>query len=201
MLNSLKPGQYDFINLLPACYPLKNKDGTMKKGYIQVYTGDGKGKTTAAMGLIVRALGAGLKVYFGQFLKNHPYSEVKGLASFPGHNLRHDQFGTKRRVSDPMTEADYEAALKGLETAEREMLEGGYDLVILDEFNIVAGYKLVDEKRLKAFIDNKPEGTELVLTGRSAPDWLIERADLATEMKMVKHYYEAGIPARKGIES
>ncbi len=172
----------------------------MKKGYIQVYTGDGKGKTTASIGLAVRALGAGMKVYFGQFLKNHPYSEVKGLASFPGNNLKQEQFGTKRSISDPMTEADYEAALTGIETIEKEMLEGGYDLMILDEFNLVAGYNIVAEERLKEFISKKPDTTELVFTGRSAPEWLKERADLVTEMKMIKHYYEKGIPARKGIE-
>lgn len=173
----------------------------MKKGYIQVYTGDGKGKTTASMGLIVRSIGAGHKVYFGQFLKNHPYSEIKGLAMFPKEQIKTAQFGTKRCVSDPMTEADYEAAREGLATAEREMLEGGYDLFILDEFNLIAGYKIVAEEALKAFIDKKPEGTELVLTGRSAPDWLRERADLVTEMTLVKHYYDNGVPARKGIES
>ena len=172
----------------------------MKKGYIQVYTGDGKGKTTASMGLIVRALGAGMKVYFGQFLKNHPYSEVKGLASIPGDRLKQAQFGTKRSVTDPMTEADYEAARAGIDTAEKEMLEGGYDLVVLDEFNLLAAYDFVSRKRLELFIENKPETTELVLTGRSAPEWLISRADLVTEMKMVKHYYEADVPARKGIE-
>ena len=173
----------------------------MKKGYIQVYTGDGKGKTTAAMGLIVRALGNGMKVYFGQFLKNHPYSEIKTLQKLSGAQLTLAQFGTKRPVLEPMNEEDKTAALAGIQAAETKMKDGGYDLIILDEFNIVAGHKLVDEARLKLFIDNKPEGTELVLTGRSAPGWLIERADLVTEMKMIKHYFENGVPARKGIES
>ena len=173
----------------------------MKNGYIQVYTGDGKGKTTASMGLIVRALGAGMSIYFGQFLKNHPYSEIKTLESLAGSNLKIKQFGTKRKVTDPMNEKDYEAALAGLEAAEEAMLSGEYDLVILDEFNIIAGYHLVEEARLKEFLDKKPKHTELVLTGRGAPEWLKTRADLVTEMKMIKHYYEAGVPARKGIES
>jgi cob(I)alamin adenosyltransferase len=173
----------------------------VKKGYIQVYTGDGKGKTTASMGLIVRALGNGMKIYFGQFLKNHPYSEIKTLQKLAGDQLTLAQYGTKRPVLEPMNEEDNKAALAGIEIAEKEMLEGGYDLVILDEFNIVAGYKLVDKKRLIEFIDKKPEGTELVFTGRGAPDWLQDRADLVTEMKMVKHYFTVGIPARKGIES
>lgn len=173
----------------------------MKKGYIQIYTGNGKGKTTASMGLIVRALGSGMKVYFGQFLKNHPYSEIKTLQKLAGNQLMLAQFGTTRKVTEPMNEEDNKAALAGIEAAEQEMLGGDYDLLILDEFNIVAGYKLVDEARLKSFIDKKPEGTELVLTGRSAPEWLQARADLVTEMKMIKHYYDAGVPARKGIES
>ena len=173
----------------------------MRNGYIQVYTGDGKGKTTASMGLIVRALGAGIRVYFGQFLKNHPYSEIKTLEKLAGDKLTIQQFGTKRKVTAPMNEEDNKAALAGIETAEAEMINGKYDLVILDEFNIVANYGLVDEERLKDFVDKKPAGTELVLTGRGAPEWLRERADLVTEMKMIKHYFEAGVPARKGIES
>ena len=172
----------------------------MKKGYLQVYTGDGKGKTTASMGLIVRALGSGMRVYFGQFLKNNSYSEIKTLENLAGENLKLRQFGTKRPVNEPMNEEDNAAALAGINEVEQEMINGGWDLIILDELNIVAGYKLVDEVRLKSFIDKKPETTELVFTGRSAPDWLIKRADLVTEMKMIKHYYDAGVPARKGIE-
>ena len=173
----------------------------MNKGYIQIYTGDGKGKTTASIGLIVRALGNNMKIYFGQFLKNHPYSEIKTLQKLAGDQLTLAQYGTNRPVLEPMNEKDQTAALAGIETAESEMLSGDYDLIILDEFNIVAGYKLVDEARLKSFIDKKPEGTELVFTGRSAPEWLIEKADLVTEMKLIKHYFDAGVPARKGIES
>lgn len=173
----------------------------MKKGYIQVYTGDGKGKTTASMGLIVRAIGAGHKVYFGQFLKHHPYSEIKGMSHFPKEQIKYAQFGTKRCVSDPMTEADYEAARNGLAAAEKEMLEGGYDVFILDEFNLIAGYDIIQKDKLVSFIEKRPERTELILTGRSAPDWLKEKADLVTEMKPLKHYYDNGVPARKGIES
>jgi len=173
----------------------------MEKGYIQVYTGDGKGKTTASMGLVLRALGSGMKVYFGQFLKNHRYSEIKSFENFPGSSLRIRQFGTKRPVNEPMNEKDYDAALSGIEEAEREMLSGKWNLIVLDEFNIVAGSKLVEEGRLKAFIDKKPKGIELILTGRGAPDWLLKKADLVTEMRMIKHYYNNGVQARKGIES
>ncbi|MBI9108024.1 MAG: cob(I)yrinic acid a,c-diamide adenosyltransferase [Spirochaetales bacterium] len=173
----------------------------MNKGYLQVYTGDGKGKTTASMGLTVRALGGGMRVYFGQFLKNNRYSEIKTLEKLAGDALKIRQFGTKRPVLEPMNEEDFKAALAGIEEAEREMESGIWDLMVLDEFNIVAGYKLVKQARLEAFLDKKPEGTELVLTGRSAPEWLIERADLVTEMKLIKHYFDAGVPARKGIES
>ena len=172
----------------------------MAKGFIQIYTGDGKGKTTAALGLTLRAIGAGKKVYIGQFLKNGDYSEIKTLKKLQGPQLKIEQFGVKRPVTDPMSREDNEAALGGIRKVETEMSDGGWDLIILDEFNIIADMQLVDTERLKTFISNKPEETELVLTGRGAPDWLRKKAGLITEMKMIRHYYNEGIQARKGIE-
>ena len=172
----------------------------MQKGYVQIYTGDGKGKSTASMGLIVRALGNDFKIFFGQFMKNKIYSEIKTLKKFPKAQLRLEQFGTDRRVGGPVNVKDSEAALLGIELVQKEMLTGEYDLIILDEFNLAAHYKLITEKRIIEFLEKKPKHTELVFTGRNAPSWLIEKADLVTEMKMIKHYFNQGVPARKGIE-
>ncbi len=172
----------------------------MQKGFIQIYTGDGKGKSTAAMGLIVRALGNDFKIFFGQFMKNKTYSEIKTLKSLSKEQLRLEQFGTDRKVGDPVKEKDSEAALSGIELVQSEMLTGEYDLIILDEFNLAAHYGLITEERVLEFLMKKPKHTELVFTGRNAPDWLIDRADLVTEMKMVKHYFKQGVQARKGIE-
>lgn len=172
----------------------------MTKCYIQIYTGDGKGKSTAAMGMIVRALGNDFKIFFGQFMKNKTYSEIKTLKNFSEDKLRLEQFGTDRRVGAPLTPKDYEAALLGIELAETEMLTRNYDLMILDEFNLTAHYKLISKECILNFIEKKPKTMELVITGRYAPGWLIEKADLVTEMKMVKHYFSKGVAARKGIE-
>jgi cob(I)alamin adenosyltransferase len=175
----------------------------MKQGYIQIYTGNGKGKTTAAIGLTVRALGNGLRVFFGQFLKEGAYSEIKALKQLQGMaagRLRIEQFGSGRDVNDPVDERDYTAALSGIETAEAAMNSGNYDLIILDEFNLTASMKLVPEARLKSFLELKPGEMELVLTGRNAPGWLVDRADLVTEMTLIKHYFEKGVAARRGIE-
>ena len=172
----------------------------MQKGFIQIYTGTGKGKSTAAMGLIVRAFGNDFKIFFGQFMKNRIYSEIKTLKKISKEQLRLEQFGTNRRVGDPVNEQDHEAALLGIELAQKEMLTGKYDLMVLDEFNLAAYYKLVSEERTMEFLGKKPKHMELVLTGRNAPEWLMEKADLVTEMKMVKHYISQGVSARKGIE-
>lgn len=172
----------------------------MQNGFIQIYTGAGKGKSTAAMGLIVRALGNDFKIFFGQFMKNRIYSEIKTLKKISKEQLRLEQFGTNRRVGNPVNEQDHKAALLGIELAQKEMLTGKYDLMILDEFNLAAHYKLVSEERILEFLGKKPKHMELVLTGRSAPEWLIGEADLVTEMKMIKHYFSRGVAARKGIE-
>lgn len=171
------------------------------KGYIQVYTGNGKGKTTAAIGLAVRAAGHKEKTFIGQFLKGQDYGElhaVKNLSPL----ITIEQFGRKgfyHVTKDPDKE-DIQSARNGLDKCEKAMLSGKYRIIILDEINVTVYFNLLSEKDIHSFLDQKPKDVEIVLTGRYAPDSFIERADLVTEMKEVKHYYEKGIQARKGIE-
>ncbi|MFY9312798.1 MAG: cob(I)yrinic acid a,c-diamide adenosyltransferase [Tepidanaerobacteraceae bacterium] len=170
----------------------------MEKGYIQVYTGNGKGKTTAALGLSLRAVCAGKKVFFAQFVKGMRYSELDAEKYLPGLTIK--QFGRQCFIYDEPTEEDIEAAVKGLEECERILASGEYDLVVLDEINIALYYKLFPLDRVLSMLDKRHEKTEVVLTGRYAPQELIDRADLVTEMKEIKHYYNKGVPAREGIE-
>jgi cob(I)alamin adenosyltransferase len=170
------------------------------QGYVQVYTGDGKGKTTAALGLALRAAGAGLKVFIGQFIKSAPYSEIKALERFSDHiSIR--QFGRGCFIRGNPCQADIDLARQALDGIGDALRSGAYDVVIADEANVAFGCRLVSEADLIALIDARPPHVELVLTGRNAPARIIERADLVTEMKPVKHYYEKGVSARKGIES
>lgn len=171
------------------------------KGYIQVYTGNGKGKTTAAIGLAVRAAGHKEKTFIGQFLKGQDYGElhaVKNLSPL----ITIEQFGRKGfyHVTKDPDEEDIQSAKNGLDKCEKAMLSGKYRIIILDEINVTIYFNLLSEKDIHSFLDKKPKDVELVLTGRYAPDSFIKRADLVTEMKEVKHYYEKGIQARKGIE-
>ncbi len=170
----------------------------MEKGYIQVYTGNGKGKTTAALGLSVRAVCAGKKVFFAQFVKGMRYSELNAAKFLPGLEIK--QFGRDCFIYKEPTEEDIEAAVKGLEECEKILASGKYDLVVLDEINIALYYKLFPLDRVLIMLDNRHEKTEVVLTGRYAPQELIDKADLVTEMKEIKHYYTKGVPAREGIE-
>jgi cob(I)alamin adenosyltransferase len=169
------------------------------QGYVQVYTGDGKGKTTAALGLALRAAGAGLKVYIGQFIKSADYSEIKALERFAGQ-ITLEQFGRGCFIRGNPCQADIEVARKALEAIGAALTSGRYGLVIADEANVAFGCKLIGEADLIALIDSRPAHVELVLTGRNAPPAVIERADLVTEMKPVKHYYERGVLSRDGIE-
>lgn len=175
------------------------------KGYIQVYTGSGKGKTTAALGLTVRALGAGLSVYIGQFLKTGDYSEIKtmkklaGICS-PGQKLTLEQFGADRVIRQETRDEDVAAAEAGWERCRRAALSGEYDLVIMEEINVVIHLGQLSLSPVKEFLAQKPAAVELILTGRNAPGEILALADLVTEMVPIKHYFEAGVPARKGIE-
>jgi len=178
---------------------LKNGEPKMNKGYVQVYTGDGKCKTTAALGLAVRAVGAGLRVYFGQFIKGCDYSEIKVLRErFP--EVKVDQYGSGRFVRGTPPVEEVALAMKGLEALREAMRSGKYDVVIADEANTAVGVGLFTEADLLALMDAKPESVELVLTGRGAGKRVCERADLVTEMKCGKHYYDAGVHGRPGIE-
>lgn len=169
------------------------------KGYIQIYTGNGKGKTTAALGLALRAVGAGKKVFFAQFVKGKPYAEIEAVTKYlPQITIQ--QYGRGCFIEKAPTEADIQAAQHGLEEIEKIIRTGEHDVVILDEACIALYFKLISLEQLIAAIKAKPEATEIVVTGRYAPKELIECADLVTEMKEVKHYYTQGIEAREGIE-
>jgi cob(I)alamin adenosyltransferase len=169
------------------------------KGYIQVYTGNGKGKTTAALGLALRAAGAGKKIFFAQFVKGRVYSETEALNRYiPEIKLK--QYGLETFILNTPTEKDIDAARKGLAEVTRIIEEDLYDMIILDEASIAIYFNLFSAPELIAAIMKKSPETEIVITGRNAPAELIEIADLVTEMKEIKHYYTKGVEARKGIE-
>ena len=169
------------------------------KGYIQVYTGNGKGKTTAAFGSALRAAGAGMKVFIAQFVKGQEYSEITAVHELlPTVTVQ--QYGLACFIVNTPTQADIDIARKGLEEVSAIIASGEYDIVILDEANIAIFYKLFTAAELIAILKSKPENVEVILTGRYACPEIIEAADLVTEMKEVKHYYTQGVQARIGIE-
>jgi len=169
------------------------------KGYIHVYTGNGKGKTTAALGLALRAVGAGKKVFFAQFVKGKIYSEIEAIRKFvPCIAIK--QYGLGCFIIEKPTDADIQAARKGLTEVADILKSEKYNVVILDEANIALYYQLFSIDEFLDVLKNKNPETEVVITGRYAPEKLIELADLVTEMKEVKHYYNRGVEARKGIE-
>ncbi len=171
----------------------------LDKGYVQLYTGDGKGKTTAALGLALRASGRGLHTYIGQFMKGQRYGELKALRDNPFITL--EQYGDPRCIRREEVTAEHVAqAHQGLDRAREAMLSGDYDLVVLDEVNVSIWFRVLETEEVLALLDEKPERVEVVLTGRRAPQELIDRADLVTEMREVKHYYQQGVMARVGIE-
>ena len=174
----------------------------MKKGFIQIYTGNGKGKTTAAIGLAVRAAGHGMKSYIVQFMKDHPYGEIESLKRLSEwitlEQFGNDEFVLKREHPD---RKDIEVAERGLVRAREKMLDGEYDIIVLDEVCVAIYFRLLKVSEVLELIKEKPEDVELILTGRYCPQELFEKADLVTDMKEVKHYYQKGIIARKGIES
>jgi len=172
----------------------------LEKGLTQVYTGNGKGKTCAAFGLALRAVGRGLKVYVIQFIKGgFDYGELYVVKRLP--NFKLEAFGRGKFVTEvPPTEEDVKLAKKAFKLA-REVVSGGeYDVVILDEINVALHLKLVGVNEVTDLIRNKPEHVELVLTGRDAPPEVVELADLVTEMREIKHPYAKGARPRRGIE-
>ena len=170
------------------------------EGYLRVYTGDGKGKTTAALGLAMRAVGAGLKVYIAQFVKGMKYSELVTLRQL-SEQITVKQYGRKCFIKDVPQEEDIRAARAGLQETRSVMSEGKYQVIVLDEANIATYYNLFSVQDLLDFIAAKPAEVELVITGRQADPKIIAAADLVTEMKEVKRYYQKGVGARSGIES
>lgn len=171
------------------------------RGYIQVYTGDGKGKTTAALGLALRAVGHGLKVYIGQFLKGQMYGELQSIKKL-SPDIKIEQFGRKGfiHVTKDPDEEDIRRAKRGLKKCLDAMLSQKYSIIILDEINVAVYFNLLSEKEVLEFLSQKPEGIEVILTGRYAPTAFQKKADLVTIMKNKKHYYQKGIKAREGIE-
>lgn len=166
--------------------------------YIHLYTGDGKGKTTAAIGLAIRAAGSGKKVFIAQFVKGMHYSEIDTIKLIP--NIRIKQYGRQCFIKQKPTQADLEAAQKGFDEITSIIYNKRCDLLILDEINIALLYQLITVDDLLALLKNKPADMEIVLTGRAAPKALYDIADLVTEMKEIKHYFHCGVKARKGIE-
>ncbi len=192
-----------------------------KKGYVQVYTGNGKGKTTAALGLTMRASGAGMKTAFIQFMKALGYSEQKILPTLPGvtwKTLGKPFFIAKAGSISEEDLAKYGGGCvvfeegnppeeyvkmihEGFQEAKEMLLSGDYDMVVLDEINCAMFFGLIGTDEVLDLIKNKPARTELVLTGRCAPEEIIEAADLVTEMREIKHYYTQGVEARRGVEN
>lgn len=172
----------------------------LEEGLVQVYTGDGKGKTSAAFGLALRAVGRGLKVYVIQFIKGgFDYGELSAVKHIP--NLELKAFGQGKFVTEvPPSEKDIKLAKEAFVLAEQVVESNEYDVVILDEINVAIHLGLVDLQNVVRLIKNKPKDVELVLTGRYAPDEIIENADLVTEMREIRHPYRKGVKSRKGIE-
>lgn len=169
-------------------------------GKIHLYCGDGKGKTTAAAGLAVRALGAGMKVYFTQFFKDGSSSEIRFLKEQGGDHFHYAAYGTGKLIPGKPSESDRESAHKTLLEAGKAMASGDYDLVVLDEVVGAVNAGLISEKELFDVLKNRNMTVEIVLTGRNPSDELLKLADLVSEIKCIKHYFDSGRKAKKGIE-
>ena len=173
--------------------------GKLRKGYVHLYTGNGKGKTTAALGLALRAAGAGLKIFIAQFAKGSGTSELESLKRFSGQ-ITIKQFGGRSFIKRNPSNVDCARAAKGMAAVKKVIEKGRYDMVVLDEMCGACRYKLIPVKEALAMIEKRPPWVEVVVTGRDAPKKLRAAADLVTEMRERKHYYSKGVKARKGIE-
>ncbi len=171
----------------------------VKKGFVHLYTGNGKGKTTAAVGLALRAAGAGLKVFIAQFAKGVETSEVRLLKN-ASKQITIKQVGRRSFIKRNPAKIDCTLAVNGLAMVEKIMASGRYDVVILDELCIACCYNLIPIRKILDTIKNRPEKVEVIITGRNAPKELVQAADLVTDMREIKHYYNSGVKARKGIE-
>lgn len=170
----------------------------MNKGYVHVYTGDGKGKTTAALGLSLRAVCAGKKVFFAQFIKGMDTSELRIPGMIEGFTIK--QYGRDCFIKGSPGKEDILFAQKGLQEMSCILKDGEYDLVVLDEINMAIYYGLFKAEEIIAVLKTRHPGIEVVLTGRNADEKIIEYADLVSEIKEIKHYYKKGVQARDGIE-
>ncbi len=176
------------------------KNQRLETGLVQVYTGDGKGKTSAAFGLALRAVGRGLKVYIIQFIKGgFDYGELYTVKQLDGLELK--AFGRGKFITEkPPQKEDVELAREAFELAKRVVASSEYDVVIMDEINVALSLKLIEVDEVVELMKKKPKHVELVLTGRGAPAEIVGLADLVTEMKEVKHPFKKGVSPRKGIE-
>jgi cob(I)alamin adenosyltransferase len=174
----------------------------LAKGYIQIYTGNGKGKTTAALGLAVRAAGRGLKTFIVQFMKDSPYGEIKIFEQMPNwvtfEKYGNDSFVFSKKAAG---KKDKYMAQRALHRTRKAMSNGKYNIVIMDEVCVAIFFELLKTQDVLSLLEDKPAAVELILTGRYCPPELIKQADLVTEMQEIKHYYQTGVPARMGIES
>jgi len=173
-------------------------------GFTHVYTGDGKGKTTAAMGLILRAIGSGMSVYLGQFFKDSNQGEVLALEKLrvtldKDQMLTIKQFGTVKGLNKKIEGGDILAAIKGFEDIRKALKSGLYDMVVADEINVIVNLGILDEIDVLNVIDENKE-VEFILTGRCATPAIIDKANLVSEIKKVKHYHDEGLVPRIGIE-
>ncbi len=171
-------------------------------GFIHVYTGNGKGKTTAAFGLALRAAGRGLRTYVAQFMKKGDYGELRAVRAHLAEWITVEQFGLPEfhHREQGVSPAERAAARSGLAAAAGAIAGGRFAIVVLDEINTLLHFGIVSPGEVLPLLERRPGMPELVLTGRYAPDEILVRADLVTEMAEVRHYYQRGVPARPGIE-
>lgn len=170
--------------------------------YIQMYTGNGKGKTTAALGQAIRAAGGGLRTFIVMFMKDYPYGELKILKEL-GEWITVEQYGNDKFVlrKELPSDRDKTNARQGLNRAREVIMSRQYDIVILDEICVTVYFGLLSAADVVPLLIEKPREVELILTGRYCPQEWIDRADLVTEMQEIKHYYQQGVLSRKGFES
>ena len=172
---------------------------TDRKGYIHIYTGDGKGKTTAALGLAIRAAGYGMKTYIGQFMKGQHYGELTALRDHPCITI--EQYGDVECVHrEEITQKHVDQAQQGLKQARKAMHSHQFDIIILDEINVAVWFDLIKAEEVLELLRERPKNVEFILTGRHASEAFLEVADLVSDVKEIKHYYNRGIKARTGIE-
>jgi len=172
----------------------------LKEGYIQIYTGNGKGKTTASLGVALRILGAGGRVFYAQFIKGKKLSSEFNILQKFNDSFVYKSFGRGRFIKGKPSQEDIALAVEGLKACTEALSTGEYDLVVMDELNGAVKCGLLNIQDVMTAIKKKESKTELIITGRNAPQELIESASLITEMKQIKHYFEQGVTARTGIE-